>query len=168
MTLPLVAWAGFTVAAQFNIGRNLLRKIDPTGLLIPDWRFFAPHPAEHEYRLLYRDMGGDEALTSWQEIDLSMRRSALHLVWAPHRRLEKALFDATSELLSVTESTDDLNIIKLSTSYLALLNVVTYQSQREAGTDRVQFLIMRAAEYEASVIPDPVFLSDFHRLRENV
>lgn len=161
---PLILWSAATIATQLGRGQRQIRSFDPTGLIIPDWRFFAPFPAEHEYHLLYRDELSDGSTTVWQEINFGQRRTLLHLLWAPHRRGEKGLFDATSELLQVADATDDLAVIKLSTSYLALLNVVTYHVTHAPEARRTQFLVIRAAEYEPSVIPDPMFLSDLHRL----
>ncbi|MBF9337236.1 hypothetical protein G3N30_13770 [Microbacterium lacticum] len=161
---PLTLWSAATLATQLGKGQRAIRSFDPTGLIIPDWRFFAPFPAEHEYHLLYRDELTDGTTSVWNEISFGQRRTLLHLIWAPHRRAEKGLFDATSELLQVTESTDDVGIIKLSAAYLALLNVVTHQVAHGPDAQRTQFLVVRAAEYEPGVIPDPLFLSDLHRL----
>lgn len=163
---PLALWSAATIATQLGKGQRFIRSFDPTGLIIPDWRFFAPFPAEHEYHLLYRDEMADGTKSTWKEISFGKRRTWIHLIWAPHRRGEKGLFDATSELLQVTESIDDLGIIKLSAAYLALLNVVTHQVAHDSGAQRTQFLVIRAAEYEPVVIPDPLFLSDLHRLSE--
>lgn len=165
--IPLTLWGIATIANQLGRGQRIIRNIDPTGLLVPDWRFFAPVPAEHEYHLLYRDqlIGGTE--TEWREINFGQRRSVLHLVWAPHRRREKGLFDAASELLRAAEEMDDFGVIKLSAAYLALLNVATFYPKHDPEAVRTQFLIIRAAEYEPSVIPDPLLLSDFHRLERS-
>ncbi|WGH83614.1 hypothetical protein [Auritidibacter ignavus] len=161
---PVTIWAAATIAVQLGKGEKLVRRVDPTGLYIPDWRFFAPTPAEHEYHLLYRHELNEEELTPWQEIGFSQRRSLLHLIWAPHRRSEKGLFDAVSELIQTTKGTKNLASMKITPAYLALLNVVTHQAQAPAGARKVQFLIIRAAEYEPTVIPDPLFLSDLHRI----
>ncbi|WJY66996.1 hypothetical protein [Corynebacterium auris] len=160
---PVTIWAAATIAVQLGRGEKLVRRVDPTGLYVPDWRFFAPAPAEHEYHLLYRHEL-EEELTPWQEIGFSQRRSLLHLIWAPHRRSEKGLFDAVSELIQTTKAAKNLASMKITPAYLALLNVVTHQVVAPEEARRVQFLIIRAAEYEPTVIPDPLFLSDLHRI----
>ncbi|GAA3664297.1 hypothetical protein [Microbacterium marinilacus] len=167
VAIPLTLWGLATIVTQLGRGGKIIRSCDPTGLIVPDWRFFAPFPAEHEYHLLYRDELADGTTTPWQEVNFGQHRRLIHLVWAPHRRMEKGLFDATSELLRVTDSTDDMRIIRLSTSYLALLNVVTHHVDHPSQARRTQFLVIRAAEYEPSLIPDPMFMSELHRL-ENV
>ncbi|PXA76675.1 MULTISPECIES: DUF5819 family protein [Auritidibacter] len=157
-------WATATVLSQFDIGRKTATKIDKTGLMVPDWRFFAPNPACHEIRLVYRSQLPNGDVTNWQELTYSQKRRFTHLIWAPHRRLEKGLFDATDELVRTHESTQDFQRVKLSTAYLTLLNTVTHKGEHPQDSVRTQFMLMRATSYEPRVAPEPVLVSDFHNL----
>lgn len=164
LAVTLSIWATATVLAQFNIGRKTIARIDKTGLLVPDWRFFAPNPAAHEFRLLYRSQLAKGEITEWQELSYSQKRKTVHLLWAPHRRMEKGLFDATDELMRTHESTQNFQSVKLSTAYMTLLNTVTHKGNHPSNAVRTQFMLMRTASYEPRVIPDPVLISDFHDL----
>lgn len=164
----LSTWATATVLSQFSIGRKAAARIDKTGLMVPDWRFFAPNPASHEFRLVYRSQLPNEDVTKWQELSYSQKRKFTHLLWAPHRRMEKGLFDATDELMRTHESTQDFQSVKLSTAYLTLLNTVTHKGEHPEGAVRTQFMLMRAASYEPRIIPDPVLVSDFHDLEAGI
>ena len=164
---PFVLWGAATVAQQFDRGNRFIRALDPTGLIVPDWRFFAPRPASHEYHLLYRDVMPDGAMTGWNEIDVGTDRSLRHLLWAPHRRLEKGLFDATTELIRVVEEVRDPAVTRLSAAYLALLTMVTHSAPHQDGAAKTQFMLARAAAHEPEVVPSIDYISDWHRLEED-
>ncbi|MEE1761041.1 MULTISPECIES: hypothetical protein [unclassified Streptomyces] len=67
--------------------------------LLPNWRFFAPHPAMFDYHFLYRTVSGDGSASTWRDASGIVDRKPLHLVWFPTRRADKAVFDACQEIL---------------------------------------------------------------------
>ncbi|MFI1354168.1 hypothetical protein ACH4TV_11380 [Streptomyces sp. NPDC020898] len=67
--------------------------------LLPNWRFFAPHPAMHDYHFLYRTVSGDGTASTWRDASGIVDRKPMHLVWFPTRRADKSVFDACQEIL---------------------------------------------------------------------
>ena len=62
--LVLCGWWVVTLLSQ-HAQRTFdrLRPLDRIGLVIPNWRFFAPEPAVHDFHLLYRIRDLDETGT---------------------------------------------------------------------------------------------------------
>lgn len=163
----LGSWFVMTVAQQANKPLAISKRIDPTSMGIPNWRFFAPTPARHDFNVLYRDKLADGTLTPWREQQISKDRTLLQMFWHPHRRMEKALFDVASELLAASDKVTSLERVQLTVSYLALLNFVTNQVEHQAGAHQVQFLIAQSAGHDESIEPRMLFLSDFHALGQS-
>ncbi|MER6956656.1 MULTISPECIES: hypothetical protein [unclassified Streptomyces] len=67
--------------------------------LLPNWRFFAPHPAMFDFHFLYRTVGADGTSSAWRDASGIVDRKPLHLVWFPTRRADKSVFDACQEIL---------------------------------------------------------------------
>lgn len=164
----LTGWLGLTLAQQTGRARRLVAAVDPTGIVVPDWRFFAPNPAVHEYRLLVRDRLDDETVTDWEDLMVTHTRRHRHAVWSPQRRMEKGLFDATAALFATARSAggsgpaESWPVVRSSPAYLALLNHVTHRVTHHPRAAATQFLIARTATYEPDVLPDPVLTSEMH------
>jgi len=77
------------------------RSFDPTGTLVPNWRFFAPEPAQHDFHILHRVLTAEGEQTPWLETSHIAPRAWVQMVWFPARRREKALVDICNELLMV-------------------------------------------------------------------
>lgn len=164
MYAAFTGWFGLSVLQQME-RTTLARKVDPTSMAIPNWRFFAPVPARHDFNVLHRDRLPDGTVTSWREEELAVPRATTQILWHPRRRVEKALFDVASELFQVSEQVEDRRAIQLSVSYLSLLNHVTHRVPHHPDTTAVQFLVARSATYEEDVPPQLLFLSEWHELR---
>ncbi|WP_024877740.1 hypothetical protein [Saccharomonospora piscinae] len=160
----LAGWAGLTVFQQLDKPHWIQTKVDPTAMGIPNWRFFAPTPGRHDYNLLYRSTLDDGELTEWREHSVGVQRRALQMVWHPGRRLEKALFDAISQLFLLADRFDDPRRMQLTVPYLALLNFVTNEVEHHADAVEVQFMIGQSAAHEPDVEPKMLFLSEWHKL----
>ncbi|MFC4001142.1 hypothetical protein ACFS2C_07715 [Prauserella oleivorans] len=160
----LGTWFALSVCQQAGRPHPLGTKLDPTTMAIPNWRFFAPTPARHDYNVLYRDKLADGTLTSWREQEITKERTLLQMIWHPGRRMEKALFDVASDLLKATGVVTEGTRIQLTVGYLALLNFVTNQVEHHPEAVQVQFLIAQSAGHEESVEPRMLFLSEFHAL----
>ena len=163
----LGGWFALTLCQQANRPHPLGKRIDPTSMAIPNWRFFAPTPARHDFNVLYRDKLANGELTPWREQEISKDRTLLQMVWHPARRMEKALFDVASELLQASEKVKEVERVQLTVSYLALLNFVTNQVEHHREGVQVQFLIAQSAGHDESIEPRMLFLSDFHALPGN-
>lgn len=162
----LASWYAFSLCQQADRPHPIARRIDPTAMAIPNWRFFAPTPARHDFNVLHREKLADGSLTPWHEQEISADRTLLQMIWHPGRRMEKALFDVATELLKATENVAQVERIPLSVPYLALLNFVTNQVNHHPASVQVQFLIAQSAGHEADIEPRMLFLSDFHVLGE--
>ncbi|MFF5986749.1 hypothetical protein [Prauserella flavalba] len=158
----LASWYALSVCQQADRPLPIAKRIDPTAMAIPNWRFFAPTPARHDFNVLYRDKLADGTLTSWREQVIVKERTLWQMVWHPVRRMEKALFDVASELLKVSEDVGAPERVQLTVSYLALLNFVTNEVTHHPDAVQVQFLIAQSTGHEESIEPRMLFLSDFH------
>lgn len=97
----LAGWLVITLVAQHpNLMFHRLSRIEPTGLAVPNWRFFAPNPATIDYHLFHRVLEADGTQSGWSQTigDLPPRRWH-HLLWDPDRRRSKAIFDICGHLL---------------------------------------------------------------------
>lgn len=162
----LGAWAVLTTLNQHpRRGFDRLRVLDPAGLWIPDWRFFAPDPGTLDYHVLYRDRLPDGSMTLWTEIDVFERRRLGQVLVHPNRRREKALYDAVNDLTRYRPpeggGPED---IQLSVGYLTLLTFVTHAARHHEDADRTQFLIAMSTGFDEREEPYPVFTSNLHPL----
>ncbi|EIE98540.1 hypothetical protein [Saccharomonospora glauca] len=160
----LSLWFGLSVTQQTGRPHPLAKRIDPTAMAIPNWRFFAPTPARHDFNVLYRDRLRNGELTPWREQEITKDRTLRQMLWHPDRRMEKALFDVASELLQSREQIQEAERIQLTVPYLAMLNFVSYQVEHHPDAVAVQFLIAQSAGHDESVEPTMLFLSEFHSL----
>jgi hypothetical protein len=156
-------WFGLSVLQQCD-KPELGRKVDPTSMAIPNWRFFAPTPARHDYNVLYRERLTDGTVTSWREQEIALARNLRQIMWHPNRRLEKALFDVASELFRLSRDIKDTSRIKLTVPYLSLLNYVSHKVDHHEGAVEVQFLIANSCGHDETVEPRMLFLSEWHAL----
>jgi hypothetical protein len=93
-TAGFAAWLVLSAASQ-HPDRNFdrMRKVDPTRALIPDWRFFAPNPAQHDVHVLYRVVLPGGETSEWALSSEFAIRSWSNFAWLPDRRRDKGLFD---------------------------------------------------------------------------
>lgn len=156
-------WFGLSVLQQMD-RTTLARKVDPTSMLVPNWRFFGPMPARHDHNVLHRVRLADGTTTPWTEESMTVARSWGQVLWHPRRRIEKALFDVSSELFQVSRELSDPRAIQLSVSYLSLLNHLSHRVAHPPDALEVQFLLVRSATYEPEIPPELLFLSEWHSL----
>lgn len=145
---------------------NWTDRLDPSGMLIPDWRFFAPNPGMWDNHLLYRDELDDGTTTPWREVNPSAQRFWVHILWYPDRRDEKALFDLVSAIARTTvdERFTDVRDIQVTTAYLMLINYISRRQPHHPHAKATQFLISRSAGRDEGEPPLALFLSDVHPL----
>lgn len=151
-------------------------------LFVPNWNFFAPHPGQWDYHLLYRDRLADGSVTQWTETtEVTQTRQRLKWTWNPELYKVKGLFDIGQELakrltdpetdageedddelagdkrLRPVESDDHL----LSTQYMLILNYVSDEAHDDDAT-KTQFMLMRSSLRGDDATP--MFVSNFHKL----
>ena len=163
----LGSWLVATTLSQDPTRKfDKIRKLDPTGSLIPDWRFFAPRPGMHDYHLLFRDELPDGEVTAWKQISEIERRHPRHLLWYANRRAEKVLADSVVGIVSFNMLEErNKEDIQLTVPYLTLLNYVTHQIPHADDARRTQFLIAASGGYDESEEPLILFLSNLHPIR---
>jgi hypothetical protein len=142
---------------------KLSERIDPHGVFLPDWRFFAPQPGTYDNHLLFRDELADGTVTEWKEVLVAGERTLRHAFWHPNRRGEKIVFDTMNEIIKITqEPALEKEDIQVSVAYLTLLNFVTHSQRHATGTKRTQFLVARSSGRDVDEEPVMLFLSNRH------
>ena len=159
----LGAWYVVTAAAQVPKLRRRMEKYDPSGMLLPSWRFFAPWPAVHDLDVLCRDELPEGAVTPFRDVTIVHARRWNHAVFHANRRHEKGMFDVCQSTLQLA-SRYPLEQVQLTLPYLTLLNWITLSCEHHPAAVRTQFLIGRSAAYDDRVEPDFLFASDFHEM----
>ncbi|GAA2709334.1 hypothetical protein ACFY2R_01790 [Micromonospora olivasterospora] len=164
--LGLGAWFVASVLSQHpQRVFDKLRRHDPTGTMLPDWRFFAPEPAQHDFVLLVRCLGHDGAESPWESVVEISPRAWTHGFWHPARRMDKAVHDLCDQL---TRHLGLLGDDGTSTPAYALMRgVVERHVRAKAGgppPKGFQFVIARAAGYDDREEPEYVYLSRFESL----
>lgn len=147
-----------TVLAQHPLRVfDRLRSADRTGLLLPDWRLFAPNPVTHDFHLLYRRFQG-KAASDWEIVSRISPRRARQMVWFPERREEKAVLDICQELSHLAaQGEPDL---QGAASYRILrdyLRRTVLKQHPEAHA--FQFMIVRTAGHDETEDPQCVYVS---------
>ena len=67
-----------------------VRRLDKTGMIIPEWRCFAPRPGMHDTHLLVRDKLPNGDLTPWRR-SIGIETSKWHhFIWFPGRLTERS------------------------------------------------------------------------------
>lgn len=160
----LGSWAGCSIVRQIDPKSRHMQRLDMWGLTIPNYRFFGPIPSIHDTNLLIRFHLDDGRAGPWQELVCREERRLVHMLWAPKRRMNKALFDVQLELLTVLGITHDIRRISGSIPYRALLNVAVRGVEHPSDARAAQFAIGRSAGHDDSVVPEIVFASDVHEL----
>lgn len=166
-----VALSGWLVVTLFSQHPNRLfdrlRSLDAVGLLIPNWRFFAPFPARHDFHVLYRTLSTSGDQSEWKQASSITPRKWSHVAWFPERREEKAIFDLSASLDTSGNTGDPTK----SPAYLLLRNFVA-RSIRENDpvwpqVTGFQFLLAQYGGYDDSEPPEYVFVSPFVPIPES-
>ena len=129
--------------------------------LFPNWRFFAPNPAQHDYHFFYRTLDEARETSAWQPVDVIEGRRLRQALWFPGRRPEKAVFDIGSELISHLDK--GFAVVTRLPAYRMLVGYLRREI-RETGTADVkgfQFTLVRAGGYDESEEPEVVFVSPY-------
>jgi hypothetical protein len=165
----LGAWFVATAASQHpHRAFDRFRDYDPTGLFVPNWRFFAPEPAQHDFHVLHRVLTAEGEQTPWSESTHITPRAWRHALWFPDRRRDKAMFDVANELITLT-TIPGLDLA--TTAPFELLRDAVELKVRAEYEGRplpqgFQFLIARYTGHDESGEPDYLLASPFVPLAE--
>jgi hypothetical protein len=158
------AWLLATAASQHpQRAFDRFREYDPIGLLLPNWRFFAPEPAQHDFHVMHRVLTADERQTPWSEATRITPRAWRHAVWFPDRRRDKAMFDVCNELIMLMGVP---SVDLTTTSPFELLRDFVELRVRDEYADEplpqgFQFLIARHTGHDEDHEPDYLLASPF-------
>lgn len=147
-----------TVGTQHHhlLAYNRIQRKDRYSLL-PNWRFFAPDPGVHDYHFLYRTAAADGGLSRWNGIDLESGRRPGQMFWFPKRRVEKAFFDISVELVSVIDR--GFPVIMSTTAYRLLDGYVANRVRRERpDAAAYQIAMVKSGGYDTGAPPRMVML----------
>jgi hypothetical protein len=171
VTAGLVTWFGVTVLSQHpHPVFDRFRRFDATGLMIGNWRFFAPEPAQHDFHVLHRVLTADGRQTPWTETTRIPRRTWAQVVWFPDRRQDKAVFDICADLITYLNGSG--TEVTTTPAYEVLRDFVERAVRREhpAGPPPrgFQFVVARSAGYDESHDPDYLLVSPFVPMPEGL
>ncbi|GAA1176027.1 hypothetical protein [Nesterenkonia xinjiangensis] len=152
-----------TVATQHpNPVFNRLQLRDHFSVL-PNWKFFAPNPATHDYHYLFRTLDVDGETSRWQSIELIADRRMHQAFWFATRRGEKAVFDVCSEILQRMDK--GFEVIKVTASYRLLVNFIRREiAERSDDLGRIkgfQISMVRASGHDPDEEPEILFVSPY-------
>jgi hypothetical protein len=149
--LIFTAWFAMTVIVQLPWSWcKSLRRIEPTGHLLPGWHFFSPKPIIADMDLLFRcvrEPGGEP--DGWREIFPDLPGPLDRVVLSPQRRARKALFQSVHRILMAIQANPDKQFgVTFTVPYLLVLDRVTAEC---SGAIAVQFRIdiARQGPFEA-------------------
>jgi len=159
----LATWVLATAASQHPHRLfDGLRRFDLTGLVLPNWRFFAPEPATHDFHLLHRVLTVRGEQTDWQETTPITGRRWSQVMFFADRRREKSMFDVSNEL--VTAMAKPQVDVTRTVAFELLRNRVEAEVRRthRAPLPRgFQFLLARYTGHDDSEEPDYLLSSPF-------
>lgn len=164
-TTALAALAMATLAGQHpHPSFERLRKYDVFSSALPNWRFFAPVPAMHDYHVFYRTMDGNATATDWKELSQITPRSPMQVAFFPNRRREKGLFDAAAEIIRVIG--DGAAAITNIPAYQLLLNYsVKTATQNDPDAHGLQFCLVQYTGHDETTEPEILFASPYVSLK---
>lgn len=162
-------WLLATALHQFPQGRRITRYVDFAGLALPIWTFFAPFPGTQDAELLYRTRRRDDAASSWRHLPIYEERRLSHVLVHFNRRLEKTVFDATSEVKALLREQTEERLIQMSGPYLTLLNIVQSEASMDGEDTGLQFMLVDSGGYDDHPLSlSPLFASNWHRIERRV
>ncbi|MFE2945151.1 hypothetical protein ACFXKG_39910 [Streptomyces sp. NPDC059255] len=132
--------------------------------LIPNWKFFAPNPAVHDFHYVYRTLEPGGGTSDWREIELIEPRRMSQAFWFATRRSEKAVFDICTAILQMAVKGGPGDV-QNSSSYEVLVQFIRKTildtPGTGAGVQGFQFAVVRAAGHDETEDPETLFVSPY-------
>ncbi len=160
----LASWVVATTLSQHpNRGFDRLRPFDRTGVLLPNWRFFAPEPAIHDYRILHRWVDRAGETSEWHESSEIGPRRLTQAVWFPERRTQKGISDACTEMIAAVHGS--LDGLHDTVGYRLVRGHVEAHIRRNVAEspDGFQFVVVADPGHDDDDEPNYLFASRFER-----
>lgn len=144
-----------------NRAFDRFRAVDRIGFLLPNWRFFAPEPAQTDFHILHRTLDSDGVESPWQDTHVISPRRAVHIIWFPDRRTDKAVFDVVGEILGAVPGGQEA--VVTSPAYRLLSGFVRSRIEHESHSQLAGYQMMVASShgFDESTDPEEVFISPF-------
>lgn len=156
------AMLAITVAAQHpNPAFNRVQVKDHFSF-VPNWKFFAPNPATHDYHYLYRTLDFEGNTSNWHSVNIIADRKMHQAFWFATRRPEKAVFDVCTEILQ--QMNKGIDIVKEITGYKVLLQFIRREIREKhdaANVKGFQVSVVRASGHDADEEPMILFISPY-------
>ncbi|AXK34880.1 hypothetical protein DVA86_21745 [Streptomyces armeniacus] len=166
--MVLAGWFVATVVSQHpGGGHNRIRRLDKTGsgMLIPNWRFFAPNPAVEDRHFLYRLASEDMTRhTEWREVQPIAQRRLAHAFWFPDRRSEKAIVDAAGVLLSDAKQMDPATRDSRRPVHRLISRFVQAKITPDPEYPLFQIMLVRYAGYDHGEQPKYDLVFEYQRV----
>jgi hypothetical protein len=161
ISILLGLWFAATVIVQLPQSRfKSLRRLDPTGHLLPGWHFFSK-PLRADYDLLYLPwitIGSASKPGGWVSASPVVKRSFSHSWVYPTRRVRKVFFQTCHRLVLAQQQKANHYDLILSAPYLLLLDWVTSMCPNATAIEfRIDFVI-----YGERVVRSTAFRSECH------
>jgi len=144
-----------------NRGFDRLRTVDKLGFWLPNWRFFAPEPAQNDLHLLHRTLSLDGEESDWEETHQTTRRRPTHFIWFPDRRTDKGLFDAVADLMAVAPRGEDH--LLASPAYRTISAFVRRRIRKATHHPIAgyQFMLATSTGYDETNEPEELLVSPY-------
>ena len=159
----LSSWVAATAASQHpNRAFDRLRRYDRTGTVLANWRFFAPEPAKHDFRVLHRVLNADGTETGWAEATSIRARVWQQSLWFPSRRRDKAINDVCNEIIGCL-AVPDLDVT-VTPGYRILRDLVRARLKSTLAGDLpagFQFLVVIDGGHDEESEPEYLLASRF-------
>lgn len=152
-------WLLLSIVVHLPPLTPLIRRWDFLSL-VPEWKFFA-RPPQHDYHLLYRDVGQDGSVSGWLQVSVAEPRAWWNFLWNPGRRARKALFDAITETARCCHA--QCGGVEASVPYLTLLNYIS-GLPRAFPARFTQFAILMSSSGVPAQEPRLLLSSALHHL----
>jgi hypothetical protein len=161
LAVILCGWLALSVVRQFHEeAPNWIRRLDVLKM-VPDWRFFGPHPQYADHHLFVRDILDTGESTDWKRVALASTKGYWVFIWNPNRRLDKWLPGHAAVLEKSVKFTN--RRADQSGSYQSILNYVTGLPHC-SGSRALQFAISTSLALPAPNDSRILFCSDIHPL----
>ncbi|MFI1866519.1 hypothetical protein [Streptomyces jumonjinensis] len=140
-------------------------RLDPFSTLFPNWRFFAPTPAQHDLQFYYRTLDEAGETSEWAPVEVIAGRKAHQILWFPERRTEKAVFDLGTEVMRHLDK--GFQTARGLPGYRILCAYFRAGIERSGatGVKGFQFTLVRNAGYDDTEEPEIIFVSPYTPMR---
>ncbi|MFF3396260.1 hypothetical protein ACFYW1_35790 [Streptomyces sp. NPDC002669] len=161
--IALAGWFTATVLSQHpHRVFDGLRRFDRLGL-IPNWRFFAPIPAQHDYVVLHRLVHADRSTGGWQRPSQPYERGWTSVLWSPQRRHVKSVLMVCGKLSGVVASAGvqgitENHLYRILREYVRA-EIASYPASERENAVAFQFVVVKSGGYDPGVKPKFIFSS---------